>query len=257
MKATEVDEFVAMLTEVQQLYGKAPTAQQCEMWTRIMARHPLDAIRAAFDAHASDTTRGRFAPLPADILAQIEAAAHADGRPGAEEAWALALRAADERSTVVWTAEAAQAWGIAQPVMQVGDEVGARMAFREAYARLIAEARAKREPVRWSASLGHDQAQQDDALRIAVEAGKLPAVYLPAPRGPVAGLLELSQQRGCPEHVRQRLEAIRAQIVGARPGEFDGADWHHKRRTIDLKAAAQAAVDAAMRKHGGEHGDEQ
>lgn len=256
MKQGDIHDFGEMLADVFGIYGKEAGQRQAVMWFRLLADHPLQTVRAAFDAHARDTARGKFCPTPADILAQIEAAAHADGRPGAEEAWALALRADDERHTVVWTAETAQAWGIARPVMQVGDEVGARMAFREAYARLVAEARAAREPVRWSPSLGHDQAQQDDALRIGVESGKLPAAYLPAPRSPVAGLLELSKQRGCPPDVKRRLEEIRAQIVGAKPGEYPGADWHHKQHTIDLKAAAKAAVDAAMKRAEGGDGNE-
>jgi hypothetical protein len=257
LKDSDFDAFAQLIGDTMDMYGKPCSPNQIRLYFADLQRYTLRTIESALAAHHRDTTRGRFAPLPADLLAQIETAVANDGRPSEAEAWPMALRANDERHTVVWTAETAEAFGICRPVLDAGDEVGARMAFKAAYSRLIAEARAKREPVRWSASLGHDQAQQDDTLRIAVEAGKLPAAYLPAPRGPVAGLLELSQQRGCPEHVRQRLEAIRAQIVGARPGEFDGADWHHKQRTIDLKAAAQAAVDAAMRKQGGDHGDEQ
>ena len=256
MKQADFDEFARIYDAVCGIYGKAVDAVQKTMFFRLLAQHSIETVKLAFEAHCSDTTRGRFAPLPADLLAQIETAVANDGRPGPEEAWALALRADDEARTVVWTAETAEAYGICRVILHAGDEVGARMAFREAYVSRVAAARAKREPVRWSASLGHDQAQQDEALRIAVETGKLPAAYLPAPRSPVAGLLELSQQRGCPPDVKRRLEEIRAKILSARPGEYPGADWRQKQHTIDLKAAAKAAVDAAMKRAEGGDGNE-
>ena len=254
MKQADFDEFARIYDAVCGIYGKAVDATQKAMFFRLLAKHSIEAVKGAFEAHCSDTTRGRFAPLPADLLAQIEAAAADDGRPGPEEAWALALRADDEARTIVWTAETAEAYGICRVILHAGDEVGARMAFREAYARLVTTARAKRQPVRWSPSMGHDEAQRDEALRLAVESGRLPMAYLPAPTpsGPVAGLLELSQQRGCPPAVKAKLDAIRAQLTGPRE-DHPGGDWMAKQRTADLKAQAQAAVDRAMKGSSNEH----
>lgn len=218
LKDSDFDAFAQLIGDTMDMYGKPCSPNQIRLYFADLQRYTLRTVESALAAHRRDVTRGRFAPLPADLLAQIETAMANDGRPGPEEAWALALRADDEGRTIVWTAETAEAFGICRVILHAGDEVGARMAFREAYVSRVAAARAKREPVRWSASLGHDQAQQDDALRIAVEAGKLPATYLPAPRSPVAGLLELSQQRGCPPDVKRRLEEIRAKILGAKPG---------------------------------------
>jgi hypothetical protein len=95
-------------------------------------------------------------------------------------------------------------------------------------------------------SEGHDIARRDDALRIGVEAGRLPAAYLPAPRGPVAGLLEMAHQRGCPPAVRDRLLQIRRQVMD-RPEGAASQDAADKLHTSDLKAAAAAAVERAMR----------
>jgi dephospho-CoA kinase len=108
------------------------------------------------------------------LWTQIEARAGDDGRPGAEEAFAQALAAADEAETVVWTVETAEAWGVAQKVLATGDEVGARMAFREVYTRLVAEARAARRPVQWLTALGHDRNRHADALRKAADLGRIP-----------------------------------------------------------------------------------
>lgn len=217
-----------------------PNAISTAMFFNTLRQYPICVVRDAFSAHCADPVRGKFPPVPADLIAQIEASAQHDGRPGEEEAWAIAIRANNEAATVVWTAEAAEAFGICRPVLATGDEVGARMAFREAYRRLIAEARARREPVRWSPTLGHDTAMRDEALTMAVEAGRLPAAYLPAPKAPVAGLLELTKVRGIPADVKEKLLAIRQQIVSGCSGE--GEDAAAKRHTADAKAIAAEAV---------------
>ena len=72
--------------------------------------------------------RGRL--TVADVLDRMSSAG---GHPTANEAWALALSSADETETVVWTDQIAEAAGIVRPILDAGDEVGARMAFRDAY----------------------------------------------------------------------------------------------------------------------------
>lgn len=188
-----------------------PNQTAAAIFFNVVKAHDLATVKAAFAAHCADPQRGRFPPVPADILAQIEGAAENDGRPGAEEAWAACQPAADQSRTVVWTAEMAEAWGIAWPLLHNhGDEVGARMAFKEAYARLLVDARKQRRPIEWSATLGHDEAMRADALREAVGIGRLPLTALPAPSGPVAGLIELVQRpRGVPDHVKAKVQALR------------------------------------------------
>jgi hypothetical protein len=244
MKPSDFQEFCAVLDGVCSLLsrgGYQPNAASSALFFRSLQAYPMDVVRRGFEAHCQDPQRGRFAPVPADILAQIEGAAASDGRPEADEAWALAVAARDEGATVVWTAEAAEAFGVCRPVLDAGDEVGARMAFRAAYSRLVAEARAAREPIRWSASEGHDPGRRAAVLIAAVEAGRLPVAYLPAPdAGPVAGLLELSRQRGCPPCVRDRLLQIRQQIT--RRPEVESEDAAGKRRTAELQERAASAV---------------
>ncbi|WP_447875170.1 hypothetical protein [Serratia fonticola] len=103
-------------------------------------------------------------------------------RVTANEAWAIALPAQDETNTVVWTAEIAQAWNIAQPIMQEGDKVGARMAFISAYERLM---QADTVTTKWLVSEGWDTELRTRAVENAVSSGLLPAPqaskYLPAP----------------------------------------------------------------------------
>lgn len=93
--------------------------------------------------------------------------------PG-NEAWAIAIKAMDERETVVWTQPMAEAWGCAQLIMQAGDEVGARMAFLSAYDRRVATARADGLRPKWFPSLGHDPAKRAAALEAAADRLRLP-----------------------------------------------------------------------------------
>lgn len=250
MRNSDFDEFAAALDSACTLLSKGgyrPNGASTALFFKLLSRYDLREVLAGLEAHCLDEQRGKFPPVPADILAQIERASAGDGRPEDAEAWATALRASDEAATVAWTAETAEAWGICKPVLDAGDEVGARMAFKAAYNRLLCAARDRREPAQWSASIGHDEARRDDALRLAVDAGRLPVAYLPAPRGPVAGLLELSQQRGCPPEVRDRLLQIRSQIVAGDVGQSE--DAAAKARTASAK---EIAADAVRRYQGGD-----
>jgi hypothetical protein len=94
-----------------------------------------------------------------------------DGRPGAEEAWAQIPKS--ESETAVWTTEAAQAYGVAAPLIADGDMIAARMAFKETYLRLVQDARDRAEPVDWQVSLGHDPRGRDAPIARAVELGRL------------------------------------------------------------------------------------
>lgn len=96
-----------------------------------------------------------------------------DGRPGPEEAWAM--MPFDEATSVVWTEEMAQAFGIVGPLVEAGDKIAARMAFREAYGRMVATAREERKPAKWTPSLGHDPRGRESVVTEAVRLGRLSA----------------------------------------------------------------------------------
>jgi hypothetical protein len=184
---TDFNRFAALLDSIA---GMLPNAKPLtpagkSLFFRTLANLRFDDVERALMAHLQDPQRGRFMPVPADVVAQIEGAAADDGRPGADEAWTTALLASDEAETVVWTEETAQAMFVAQPVLRAGDKVGARMAFKNAYDRLVADARHARRPAHWHASLGQDPARRERALQGAVNRNLLPAPQvaglLPAP----------------------------------------------------------------------------
>jgi hypothetical protein len=179
MDKDEFPQFAKMLDAVYALHGKSLTAEAKALFFRSMASFPLGMVRAAMDGHVRDSQRGQYPPKPADLMAQIEGSAADNGRPGAEEAWAIAVKACDESETVVMNDEIAEACGIAKPIMDLGDEVGARMAFKEVYARLT---KAAKGAPKWWPSIGSDPHKRDAAMVEAKRAG-----LLPAPQ--VAGLL--------------------------------------------------------------------
>jgi xanthine dehydrogenase iron-sulfur cluster and FAD-binding subunit A len=143
------------------------------------------------------------------------------GHPTANEAWALVLSSHDEAQTVVWTEQIAEAAGIVQPILDAGDEVGARMAFRDAYERILRE---RPDSPRWFPSLGNDPVRRQDALDRAVAAGRLSghhaAGLLPPPinaKGHViAGLLSGDASAPMPRdpEFRRRITGPLRQIKG-------------------------------------------
>lgn len=245
MRDSDFDAFADLLDAVCGLLSRGaytPSPANTALFFRALRAHDIDTVRAGFDAHVKDGQRGRFVPVPADILAQIEGRSADDGRPGPEEAWATAIRGTDESATIVWTAETAEAWRIAKPVFDLGDEVGARMAFKEAYTRLVSESRALRIQALWSPSLGHDQSRRAAAIDDAVSAGLLSA---PA----VAGLLpppdDVAMTAG--PAVVESLQALKRALL-SRP-EAPSRDEESKRKTEDEKRVIARRVDEYQRGH--------
>lgn len=227
MRKDDFQDFCQMLDDSHALLarGQMPSPTAKAMFFRALATYPLDTVRSGFDGHVKDPQRGRFAPTPADIVAQIEGLAADDGRPGPEEAWAMCARANDEDETVVWSDEMAQAWQVSSSVMENGDEVGARMAFKEAYNRIVEQARRARAPVNWNVSLGHDPQRREATIVRAEVMGLLPqgeSLRLAAPEyaagNALSFLLETSVRRSGdavsdPAEIKRRAAELKALLV--------------------------------------------
>lgn len=175
MRDDDFDSFSAMLDSVSGLISRGkytPNAEAAALFFNAVRGYDLAIISAAFTAHVRDPVRGKFAPTPADLIAQIDAGIP-DGRPGPDEAWAM--MPTGEEQTVVWTSEMAEAYGICSPLVKAGDKVGARFAFREAYERIVALAKREGKQPKWEVSLGSDLQLRKQALTKAVEQGRLTA----------------------------------------------------------------------------------
>ena len=256
MRKDDLPEFAQMLDDCYSLLGKGvqPSATAKALFFRALGAHSIEAVRAGFDAHVKDPQRGRFAPTPADVIAQIEGLVADDGRLGAEEAWAMCCNAADESETVVWSGEMSQAYALAMPLMQECDNVGARMAFKEAYSRLVDSARRERKPVAWSVSLGHDQSKRHAVLLNAETRGLLPhgeALKLAPPSGDLNTtatlLLENSMKTSDPQTIKERVAALKAMLIRPQVESFND----ERRRAFDeRKRLADEAVKAYQETQG-------
>lgn len=87
-----------------------------------------------------------------------------DGRMESDEAWSRSLLAFDESATIVWTDEMSAAWGAAEDLYNNGDRVGARMAFKQCYERLVEENRLNRVPLNYWISYGTDVQRRIGAI---------------------------------------------------------------------------------------------
>lgn len=128
---------------------------------------PLDGVMRALSKCRKEV-KGRLALT--DILDRIPG-----GHPSPEEAWAIVARAlTDEGVTLVWTAQISRAFGVALNLQ--GDQVAARMAFKETYAKYVNEAREVGEITpTWRPTFGHDPNGRSGPLIEALEKGRLGA----------------------------------------------------------------------------------
>jgi len=223
MSEDDIAPFVRLLEDAWALWphAKPLTAGQATMFFRAVSAYSLQDVRTALEAPPKGPSRGRFPPTPADLIAQIENGLADDGRPGPEEAWSIALQCQDEAATIVWTAEIAEAWGVARVVMQVGDKVGAHMAFKEKYLQLVESARQSGSGATWTVSLGHDAKERERAIAHAQALGRLPPPspteqpeLLEGPDAEAAGFGKVLGNPNMPPHVREKLMRLRDRLSG-------------------------------------------
>jgi hypothetical protein len=172
----------------------------------------------------------------ADIVQRVQAA---DGRPGRDEAWAVALTSCDEFETVVMTDEIQLALNAARPVLQAGDRIGARMAFISAYDRFVSESRANATPVKWNMSLGFDAGRRIAAVVRAVELQRIPQER--------AQLLIADMSY---EPVTEDGRAIAGLLTGtvAKPSPQVAANIRKLKQSMQRKTAQKQLVDAYRRR---------
>lgn len=125
-----------------------------------------DEVARAVVNHCANTMT--FRPSRAELIGALQSQ---DGRPGPEEAWGMIPKS--ESETAVWTSEMAEASAASQPLLDDGDKIAARMAFKERYVQLVAAARAAGAPVEWQISLGYDKAGREGPIREAIAKGRL------------------------------------------------------------------------------------
>ena len=178
-----------------------------------LEKYPDEILSVALD-RCRNEVKGRLSPK--DIHDRILSM---DGRPGADEAWALMPRSEDD--SVCWTWDMVVAFA---DVRTMTDRVAARRSFIDKYTRIVEEARREGDPVRWMVSQGHDPSGREGCVRVALERGLITgqtaeilcpginAPALPAPQQP-RELPPMDINTAGPTEVREHLK----RLVGYRP----------------------------------------
>ncbi len=161
---SEKDDLSRLITATYEVLGQAASAAAVNMMVGDLAEYSVDAINNALTKCRREV-KGRF--NLAEIINRIDSD---DGRLSANEAWALACSLQDEAASGACTNEIMAALDISK---DCHDQVAARMAFIEAYKRIIDIARNEGKPSQWFMSLGHDKAGRVPAIEKAVAAGRI------------------------------------------------------------------------------------
>lgn len=215
LSSEELAALACAVVSTAETLGQTLSANAARLIAEDLSDYPAMAIKGALQACRRELT-GKL--TLAAILQRVQAA---DGRPEPNEAWAIALAAADEYDTVVLTDEIQKAMAVSSCVLEAGDKVGARMAFLSAYQRMVDAARAEKKHVHWNLSLGIDPTRRVEAVECAVrlgqltqEAGRLHVAQLghePITRdgAAIAGLLTGRQVAEPSPKIREKLKEIR------------------------------------------------
>lgn len=215
MRDSDKKAFAELVRATLKMYRAEADAEVLRLWWAIMCQHEMNVVSAGFSAFLSDK-KSKFQPVPADIIEFIERLVP-DGRLGADEAWAMIPR--DEHVSAVMTDEMSEAMGAAQPLLDEGDQVAARMAFKEAYVRIVEKNKLAGIAPKWFPSLGRDPAMREAVLVEAVRLGRLSvehaSVTAPAISAPSPAAIE--DKRGISrEQAIANIAQLKQMLVGSR-----------------------------------------
>lgn len=243
MTLEEQERVIQMLVATAEVMGSELKPGAAFVMAEDLAEHRFEDVARALSRVRKEQSGRLTLKMVLDILAP------AGGWISANEAWALALPAADESATVVWTPEIAKAWGLARPILEAGDKVGARMAFIPAYERLVELAKAEGRKPHFEVSAGWDPLMRQAAIEKAAVAGLIPppkpdpALALPAPasEGFTPEQLEDNRQRMA-ENLRQLGEQLRTRSEQA---ELESIERRERERR-EFEERKEAMVAEAM-----------
>lgn len=161
----EIARAIALLTTE---YDLQPFSDdRIEMWMQALAEFPAGSVLRSATSYIKSS---KFKPQLADIVEGCRG--QIDGQwLGADEAWALMPKS--ESDSAMLTDEIAQAMAAASSLLETGDKVAARMAFKDAYTRLVEKAKLENRAPRYFPSFGADPLGRVTMLGNAVQKGQI------------------------------------------------------------------------------------
>ena len=245
MNDQQVAGLAAAICATAEAMGQEMNPGTAAMMAEDLCAYSVPVVKAALKACRFEV-KGKLAM--ADILHRVQSS---DGRPGKDEAWAIAMTTNDEFETVVLTDEIQLALAAAKPVLDAGDKVGARMAFISAYERFVGQAREDANPVSWHVSVGFDANRRIQAVTKAMELKRIPREHgqkyladlsvdpITEDGRAIAGLLTGAVTRPQPA-LRKKLELVRSSMLEMRKASADRKD------EIRIEAANELADRRAL-----------
>lgn len=210
-----VADVVKAITVTAELTGASLSGAAIAVMAQdLLSAYPEDAVTRALSRCRRELSR------PLTTGAVFDRLCENDGRPGVEEAWAMCPKS--EADSVCWTLEMREAFSIARSLMGAGDMVGARMAFKDAYERIVRESRENGFAARWELSLGWDESGRQRAVEKAVAVKAISAecasAYLPPPSSAGINLIECLSGKETlrlngPDYTPSEVETIRERLA--------------------------------------------
>lgn len=259
MRHEDREDFDVALSAALSVYDKPPVDEDVfKIWMSVLEQFSLEQVRRALRAHVSTS---RFAPKPVDIVEMIH---KQDGHLSADEAWPQVIKAADENASLIWTEEMQQAWFHCKPIFDAGDEVGARMAFRQFYTRLLEDARLKGVPAKPFPTLGFDVDSRVEVIQRAKSMGLISHEQalrqLPSPEPDegdevlrIGNDMKLTVSKNAPLSFREKFNQILDE-ANARAAEKAKQE---QQRKDEIKKAEEDRRELLMRQAGIMGGDDE
>jgi hypothetical protein len=153
--------------------GDEPSTERLLIYAEDLCDISQERLAGAFQKARREYGYPKLPPV-AFIRRMAGVSFQVDGRPGPEEAWARMPKGERmEDDSVVWCVEERVAYSACRSLLLSGDEIGARMAFKERYEKELAEARSEGRAARWTMSVGYDMGRRLTTLATAVQEGRM------------------------------------------------------------------------------------
>lgn len=257
MQKNEFNQFAEMWAQSWEQAGAVISPGAVEMAFDALQDYDLQDIRRSLTVHMRDPERGRFAPKVADVVAVL-GAVDPDAWPSPDEAWGIAVRTFDEADTCIVCDEIMTARESCEPVMKLGDEVGARMTFRDVFDRQRRAAIANGRKPRWWMTPGYDRTLRAQRLAEAVALKRIPPSVLvgleaPLPDNPVVAMRRIAAAKdgaikAQAEEAIAKLDAIRKALQSGLDRDAEAAVARRQAVREQAEARREAVVTRAMQR---------
>lgn len=210
MTENDKKQFAELLADTMEVFEKQVSATTVGIWFNVLQRYTIEEIQYGFSAYMNT---GKFSPKPADIVEAISERAGSVWKT-ADEAFAVVLALTDESSTVIATDAIMEAmdglWDLVRD-----NAISGRMAFKEAYERIMKHGKLTGRVPQSFVSVGTDQDKRRDVIENGYRAGLITAdqarQHLPRPvtvTGFIAIAGKVADQESDEERKRIAKEAL-------------------------------------------------